>query len=103
MISCFTRMNAALFCEQGRAIVVVRLELLFTVFYYDIHITTRRERLKSALYLRLKKLRVFALKTRMPRMYSRHPKCAFHARYDWKITFPDWKQKKLKFFLKKIF
>ena len=33
----------------------------------------------------------------MPRMYSwkalktlsRHPKCAFHARYDWKITFPD--------------
>ena len=29
---------------------------------------------------------------------SRHPKCAFHARYDWKITFPDWKQKKFKFF-----
>ena len=24
---------------------------------------------------------------------SGHPKCAFHARYDWKITFPDWKQK----------
>ena len=52
----------------------------------------------------------------MPKMYSwkalktlsRHPKCAFHARYDWKITFPDWKQKKiwkiwnfLKFFLEK--
>ena len=51
----------------------------------------------------------------MPRMYSwkalktllRHPKSAFHARYDWKITFPDWKQKKIenffeKFFLKKL-
>ena len=45
----------------------------------------------------------------MPKMYSlkalktlsRHPKCAFHARYDWKITFPDWKQKILKIFLKK--
>ena len=43
----------------------------------------------------------------MPRMYSskalktlsRHPKCAFHARYDWKITFPDWKQKKFEIFL----
>ena len=43
----------------------------------------------------------------MHRMYSwkalktlsGHPKCAFHARYDWQITFPDWKQKKLNFFL----
>ena len=35
--------------------------------------------------------------------FERHPKCAFHARYDWKITFPDGKQKKLKIFLKKIF
>ena len=67
---------------------------------------TRRERLKSALYLRLKKLSFL----NMPRMYSwkalktlsRHPKCAFHARYDWKITFLDWKQKNFwKFFLKK--
>ena len=34
---------------------------------------------------------------------SRHPKCAFHARYDWKITFPDWKQKTFEnFFEKKI-
>ena len=35
---------------------------------------------------------------------SRHPKCAFHARYDWKISFPDWKQKKFFeiFFLKKL-
>ena len=39
----------------------------------------------------------------MPKMYSRHPKCAFHARYDWKIPFPDWKQKKLKIFLKIFF
>ena len=23
------------------------------------------------------------------------PKVTFHARYDWKITFPDWKQKKI--------
>ena len=39
---------------------------------------------------------------------SRHPKCAFHARYDWKITFPDWKQKNFEnffenFFLKNFF
>ena len=36
------------------------------------------------------------------------PKCAFHARYDWKITFLDWKQKNFwkffwNFFLKKFF
>ena len=45
----------------------------------------------------------------MPRMYSwkalktlsRHPKCAFHARYDWKITFPDSTGNKKKFW--KIF
>ena len=35
--------------------------------------------------------------------FSRHPKCAFHARYDWKITFPDWKQKNFEFFKKYIF
>ena len=43
-----------------------------------------------------------------PRMYSwkalktlsRHPKCGFHAQYDWKITFPDWKQKNFEIFLK---
>ena len=47
----------------------------------------------------------------MPRMYSwkaletlsRHPKCAFHARYDWKITFPDWKQKNFENFFEKNF
>ena len=26
-----------------------------------------------------------------------HPKCAFHARYDWKITFPDSTGNKKKF------
>ena len=47
----------------------------------------------------------------MPRTYSgkalktlsRHPKCAFHARYDWKITFPDWKQKKIENFFENFF
>ena len=49
----------------------------------------------------------------MPRMYSwkalktlsRHPKCAFHARYDWKITFPDSTGNKKKFekFFEKFF
>ena len=49
----------------------------------------------------------------MPRMYSwkalktlsRHPKCALHARYDWKITFPDSTENKKKFenFFEKIF
>ena len=47
----------------------------------------------------------------MPRMYSwkaletlsRHPKCAFHARYDWKITFPDWKQKNFEIFFENFF
>ena len=34
---------------------------------------------------------------------SRHPKCAFHARYDWKITFPDWKQKNFENFFEKFF
>ena len=34
---------------------------------------------------------------------SRHPKCVFHARYDWKITFPDWKQKKFDNFSGKFF
>ena len=32
---------------------------------------------------------------------SRHSKCAFHARYDWKITFPDWKQKNFEIFFEK--
>ena len=54
---------------------------------------TRRERLKSALYLRLKKLRVFyaqdVFMKSFENTFERHPKCAFHARYDWKITFPD--------------
>ena len=37
--------------------------------------------------------------------FERHPKCAFHARYDWKITFPDstGNKKKLKNFLKNFF
>ena len=47
----------------------------------------------------------------MPRMYSwkalktlsRHPNCVFHARYDWKITFPDWKQKKIENFFEIFF
>ena len=47
----------------------------------------------------------------MPRMYSwkalktlsRHPNCAFHARYDWKITFPDWKQKNFESFFEFFF
>ena len=41
---------------------------------------------------------------------SRHPKCALHARYDWKITFPDSTGNKKnfenffeKFFFEKIF
>ena len=29
--------------------------------------------------------------------FERHPKCAFHARYDWKITFPDSTGNKKKF------
>ena len=34
---------------------------------------------------------------------SRHPKCAFHARYDWKITFADWKQKNFEKIFEKFF
>ena len=88
-----------------------QLEVNDLVWIVDENVT-RRERLKSAPYLRLKKLSFL----NMPRMFSwkalktlsRHPKCAFHVRYDWKITFLDWKQRNFwkffwNFFLKKIF
>ena len=51
---------------------------------------TRRERLKSALNLRLKKRKVFFKYAQDVFMKSFEnsieTKCAFHARYDWKIT-----------------